>query len=274
MENAKHLKHNRSKSTVITLHNAGGVSKTTSQIGLIEACIHHGVDPAIFSGDKNHTELVRIYGDKAYNFDVRTNPSAFINAIQSPNKVTAIDTPSAFVDVFNEIFGDVDTVLDAHEEEDDMPFYVIPIATSDKCMKAVNRIASLFNGAQGDYRMIYVLNEGLMDVNGVKESLLQEFYANKSVISNLESGRATTLRITTKFTAKFSDIMKTQRLREFIETKGDLMERTLARKFLRETDDQFGQILGLPQLDNRTDMEKGLGVDITAKFTGKDPKRK
>jgi hypothetical protein len=274
MENAKYLKHNRSKASVITLHNAGGVGKTTAEIALIEACFHRKVDPAIFSGDKNHTELVRIYGDKAHNFDVRTNASAFINALQSPNKVTAIDTPSAFVDVFNEIFGDVDSVLDAHEMMDDMPFYMIPVATNDKCIKSINRIASLFSGAKGDYRMIYVLNEGLMSTNGVKEELLQEFFTNKAVIANLESGKATTLRVETKFTSKFSDIMKTQRLREFVETKGDLMERVLAHKFLRETDDQFAQILGLPDLDNRTEMEKCFGVDITAKFTGKDPKRK
>lgn len=274
MENAKHLKHNRSKCSVITLHNAGGVGKTTSEIALIEACFHRGIEPAIYSGDKNHTELVRVYGEKAHNFDVRTNPSAFINALESPNKVTAIDTPSAFVDIWSETLGDVDTVLSTHEMVDDMPFYMIPIATPDKCIKAVNRIASLFSGAQGDYRIIYVLNEGLMSTNGVKESLLQEFFSNKAVIANLESGRATTLRIETKFTSKFSDIMKTQRLRDFINTKGDLMERALAHKFLRETDDQFAQILGLPELDNRTDMEKGSGVDVTAKFTGKDPRRK
>lgn len=274
MESARHLKHNRKKASVITLHNAGGVGKTTTEIALIEACLHHGVEPAIFSGDKNHTELVRIYGDKANNFDVRTNPSAFINAIQSQNKITAIDTPSAFVDIWSETLGDVDTVLIAHEMEDDMPFFMIPIATGDKCIKTINRIASLFSDVQGDYRIIYVLNEGLMSTNGVKESLLKEFHSNKSVISNIESGRAATLTIETKFTSAFAEIVKTQRLREFIDTKGNLMERVLAHKFLRETDDQFAQILGLPPLDNRTDMEKGFGVDITAKFTGKDPKRK
>jgi hypothetical protein len=173
MNYAQQLNHTRNSTTIIPLHNAGGIGKTTFMIAAIEACFHHGVKPAIFTGDSNHNELARLY--KATGFDVRIDGTAFINALSAPEKNIFIDTPAAFVDIFNDIFGNIDTVLTACEIADTMPVFLIPVATLDKCIKTINRVGSLFHDVSGDYRIIYALNEGLMTD---KNTLISEFQGN------------------------------------------------------------------------------------------------
>jgi len=256
MQNATPLKHDRRKAVYIPLHNAGGIGKTTTLIAAIEACYHHGEEPAVFTGDVNHNELIRLFG--ATGFDVVTDGPAFINAIQAPKKYIFIDTPAAFVNIFTDVFGDVNTNNMACEMEDAMPFYIVPIATNDKCIKTLDRIASLWHDVETDYRFIFCLNEGLMTN---KATLLEEFYAHPFVQKQLEAGKATTVRITTKFTPSFSNVVKTRRLREFLKEQGSLHDRVLGHDFIRKTDDQFANILGLPAMDNTTEVEKAFGVN-------------
>lgn len=241
MNYAQPLNHTRNSTTVIPLHNAGGIGKTTLMIAAIEACFHHGVKPAISTGDANHNELSRLY--KATSFDVRIDGTAFINALSAPEKINFIDTPAAFVDIFNDIFGNIDTVLTACEIANTMPAFLIPVATLDKCIKTINRVGSLFNEVTGDYRIIYALNEGLMTD---KNTLIADFQANDEVQREIASGRATVIRNTTKFTPPFSQTVKTQKLRPITTGNGNLMEKVLALDFLNKTDEQFAKVLGLP----------------------------
>ena len=45
------------------------------------------------------------------------------------------------------------------------------------------------------------------------------------------------------------------------------MEKVLANDFLRKTDNQVAQILGLQSVDNITQLKKALGVNSTDEFT-------
>ncbi|VTU34492.1 hypothetical protein [Variovorax sp. RA8] len=258
----KFLPHSRSKYAVIPVSNVGDVGKSTAMIALIEACMHHQVPVAIFSGDKDHTELLEVYGAKGKTFDIRKDKSSFINALQSPEKVIAIDTPAAFIDVLYDTFEDMDTLLSSFEMFDTMPLFMVPIAT-DKCLESVKRLAQLLAGVEGEYRIIYMMNEGKMTN---KAALLKAFDDCKQAQNELTSGRAVKLRITTKFTAEFQLVVKTQRLRNFIQTPANGMELVLAHDFLRKTDDQFAGVLDFPHIDPRTGLEKGLGVTITPDF--------
>jgi|GEM_PF-2827207 len=268
-QNAQHLPHTRSKEIVTPLGIAGGVGKTTFMIAAIEAYINHGGQPAVFTGDINHNELVRLFN--ATSFDVRTDGSSYINAAQANALKIFIDTPAAFVDIFNDIFGNVDTVLAAWEMADAMPFFVIPVATNDKCIKTLSRVATLFSDVSGDYRFIFALNEGLMTD---KAKLLKDFYAHDFVQAEVAAGRATTVKITTKFTPAFSAILKDQSLRQFIKGDGNLMEKVLAHDFLRKTDDQFTSILKLTSVDNTTPLEKAMGVNVSEQSGLIPPKSK
>ena len=237
----------------------GGSGKSTGATTLIEACTHRGVDPAIFLCDKDHLELLNIYGSKVKVFDIRKdNNSDFINSLAVKNEVIIIDTPAAFIDELFDIFSDMTTLLSAFEMHDVMPVFMIPLA-SDKCILSINRMGEILEGVTGEYRIIYLINEGLMTN---KDALLNAF-ANCDIAQNeIKSGRASVVRITTKFTPAFAKIVKTQKLREFIIKSVPPMEKVLAHDLLRKTDDQFGEVLSLPFLDNRTVLEKHFAPEI------------
>lgn len=249
----KLLPHNREKNIYIPFSTVGSVGKTTWVTAAVESIYKHGMTPKVFTGDINHNELVNLYG--ATNFDVNNDSTAFINTAQSESKHTFVDTPAGFVDTFTEIFGDIDTVLSAFEMADSMPYFVIPVATQDKCIKNLSKIENLFSEVEGDYRIIFVLNEGLMTDAG---KTVYDFNVHDFVKRTHTAQLATTMHITTKFTPEFTTLLKETRLPEFLRGNGSLMLRTLGNDFMKKTDKQFTEIMELHQVDDRTPMEKAI----------------
>lgn len=241
--NASKLTHDRTKSMFTTLHNAGSVGKSTALISLMEYFKSKGIAAKTSTGDINHQDLTSKYGGESY--DIRVDKDKFLNSVDTKTTKIIVDTPSAFVDTFIELFGDVNILLEGFGMYDTMPYFLIPVATHDKCFQNLTKIESLFNEVTADYRLIFVLNEGLMN-KSEKDSIKNDFFNHSFVKDSLSSGKGTIFTITTVFTPEMAETLKKEDVAKVIakDSKTNPHTKVLMFSFLNNSNKQWETILG------------------------------
>ncbi|QNP48386.1 hypothetical protein [Diaphorobacter aerolatus] len=224
------------KFTLIPISNEGGVGKSLILCTLIEffkQC-RPNYDLNILSGDINHKDLVKLYNAKS--FDVRLDNAPFINSADEQAKVTIIDTPAAFIDIFTEVLGDLDTYLMGMDMAQNTPVFIVPVATLDKSIVGLSRLNQLFKETTNDFRVIFVLNESIMKANG-KEAIVTAFDENNFVKDSIVSGKGTVVTFNNVPTSDFQTLLKQYPLNTIIEDKkGDFKSRILASQLKNRTE--------------------------------------
>lgn len=230
------------KKVILTISNEGSASKTTIAKLIKEAYIYHKVDHLTLLCDKDHTELLETYGSKdVQSFDIRTNKEAFINCSLETSSDVIADFPASSIDELYRVFGDMNAFIESFKAFGAMLYFVVPVI-SDKSILSIERFAELLEGIDDGYQFVFVLNEGLMTN---KNAITQAFHANKFVKSSIADWKAQVVTINTIFTSGFSQIVKTQKLRQFLTQKSNPMDKILMMNLLNSTDTQFAKVFGL-----------------------------
>lgn len=253
------------KKLIMTISNEGSAGKTMIAKLIKEALMRRGIPHATYLCDKDHTELIQTYGDEVKFFDLREDSEALINSLAEDVEYILVDFPASSYDELYKIFGSMKVFIGSFAAFDAKPYFATPVAT-DKSILSINRLASLLQDVDDSFNIVYVMNEGLMKNKG---EIYEAFDSNPNVTQQLADGTACQVSITTKFTPNFSNIVKKEKLREYLTKPSNPMDKVLMLDLLRQSDAQFGEAFGMDKIDDRTDLEKGLGVDTTKKIKGK-----
>lgn len=230
------------KKMLLCISNAGSEGKSTIAKAIKETMLNHGTKHTTYLCDKDHVELLRTYGSDVTLFDIRQDKDTLINSLDDDADFILVDFPAASIDELVNVFGSMQSFVDSFEVFNAVPVFIIPVV-SDKSIQSINRLHELLEDVKGEYEFLFVMNEGLMtNKDAIKEALANNGKAKDS----LEAGKAQVVTISTKFTSAFSEVVKSQKLRESL-AKNNLkpMEKVLLLDFLKKTDEQFTKVLGL-----------------------------
>ncbi|MGJ7553386.1 hypothetical protein ACSFBI_05290 [Variovorax sp. RB3P1] len=243
----------------MTISNEGSASKTTIAKLVKEMLMRRKIQHSTYLCDKDHKELMKTYGSEVKFFDLREDSEALINLLGEDVPYSLIDFPASSLDEIYKVFGDMETFLNSFTMFDAIPVFVMPVI-SDKSILSVSRLASLLENQSSPYQIVYVMSEGLMKK---KEDVYAEFSACVDAQEQVKAGIAQVVTISTKFTSSFANIVKTERLRDFLNKTSNPMDKVLMFDLTRKSDAQFAQVFNEEIIDDRTAMEIGMGVDTT-----------
>jgi hypothetical protein len=248
------------KRVYMTISNEGSSTKSTTAKYIKEMLMRRGLRHKTYLCDKDHTELIDTYGDEVQYFNIRDDHEALINILGDDVEHIIVDFPASSLDELYKVFKSMQAFVQTFMMFGAIPYFVLPVI-SDKSMLSINRLGSLLSGVAAPTRKIYVLAEGAMKNQG---EVHEAFSKNESANSQYEDGSATIVTLKTIFTPNFAQIVKKEKLREFLTKKGATpMNLALMHQLTRETDSMFASALGLEVIDDRTEMEKGLKIDTT-----------
>lgn len=251
----------RKKKMLLCISNAGSEGKTTIAKAIKETLIHNSISHSTYLCDKDHIELLKTYGSEVTIFDIRQDKDTLINALGDDVEIILVDFPAASIDELTNVFGSMQTFIDSFGVFEAVPVFIIPVV-SDKSIQSIDRLSALLEGVQGGFEFVFVLNEGLMTS---KDAVHLAFNNNQSVQTAISNGKAKTVTISTKFTPAFSELVKTQRLRQALTQKLNPMEKVLLMDFLKKTDQQFCEVFGFKSVSTPTALETIVKANTKAK---------
>ena len=247
------------KKIIMTISNEGSAGKTTTAKLIKEMLMRRNIKHATYLCDKDHKELIQTYGSEVKFFNLREDSEALINLLAEDIPYSLIDFPASSLDEIYKVFGDMETFINSFSMFDAIPVFVVPVV-SDKSILTVSRLASLLENQTGSYEIVYVMSEGLMKK---KEDVYLDFKNNHDAQEQIKKGIAQIVTISTKFTPSFANIVKTEKLRDFLTKTSNPMDKILMFDLTRKSDAQFAQVFNEEVIDDRTIMEIGMGVDTT-----------
>lgn len=255
------------KIAVTSLNNAGGVGKSTLLESIVELLDFNEVSRHFASLDPKHggytlekfgqrdghgnplpnNEQDPAVGVKLYNgFDERER-GAYVNQLSAKAEFIAVDTPSEFIDfllknVFN---GSVQSFVDAHENNNVIPKFVIPY-TEDKCMLSVQELEQAFSSVSTKLpiHFIIVLNKGLMK----DERMILDMYNKDQAIKMLKKKfKVDTVVLEQKFSPVLQTEAKTRKLIDIAQDENSpVLDKETALHFIYEISEKL-----LPVIQSR-----------------------
>lgn len=257
------------KHVIMTISNEGSSTKSTTAKYIKEVLMRRGIKHKTYLCDKDHTELIDTYGDEVQYFNIRDDHEALINILDDDVEYIIVDFPASSLDELYKVFKSMQAFVQTFSMFGALAYFVLPVI-SDKSMLSINRLGSLLQGVTVPTEKIYVLAEGAMKNTG---EVTEGFNTNENVKAQLEDGTATVVTLKTMFTPNFSQIVKKEKLRDFLTKTGTSpMNKALMYQLTRETDSQFASALGLEIIDDRTELEKSMDKDTTVLARGKKVK--
>ena len=215
----------------------GGVAKSTTSMGQIEAARQAGKSVSITLLDKDHKELVRVYGSDVEEHDIREDRESIVNILASDADVSVVDFPAASMEEMNKVFPDINDFLDSFAQFDRDPIFVVPLAT-EKSLTTIKALEKMLSPAQGGYQVHF----NVMGYN-FKDKQATIAYADqvKDMVSGWAQEHPVKVYTThTRLNPSLKEKMKNTRVSELLAGALAPMDKILATAWLKEHSENFG----------------------------------